>query len=96
MSDVSVVELQSVDIARWDQFVTDCGTATFFHRAGWKTVIETAFGHRTRFLFAEVDGQIEGVLPLTEVKSYLFGHSLVSLPFCVYGGVAALTEPRTR
>ena len=92
MSDVSVVELQSVDIARWDQFVTDCGTATFFHRAGWKTVIETAFGHRTRFLFAEVDGQIEGVLPLTEVKSYLFGHSLVSLPFCVYGGVAALTE----
>jgi FemAB-related protein (PEP-CTERM system-associated) len=30
-------------------------------------------------------------LPLAEVKSLLFGHSLVSLPFAVYGGVAAST-----
>jgi FemAB-related protein (PEP-CTERM system-associated) len=32
---------------------------------------------------------VRGVLPLAQVKSRLFGHSLVSLPFCVYGGVAA-------
>ncbi len=32
------------------------------------------------------------MLPLAEVKSLLFGHALVSLPFCVYGGVAA-TDP---
>jgi FemAB-related protein (PEP-CTERM system-associated) len=32
------------------------------------------------------------VLPLAELKSLLFGHSLVSLPFCVYGGVAATTD----
>ena len=30
-----------------------------------------------------------GCLPLAEVKSLLFGHALVSLPFCAYGGVAA-------
>jgi FemAB-related protein (PEP-CTERM system-associated) len=29
---------------------------------------------------------------LAEVKSLLFGHSLASLPFCVYGGVAARTD----
>ncbi len=29
------------------------------------------------------------MLPLAEVKSRLFGHALVSLPFCVYGGPAA-------
>jgi FemAB-related protein (PEP-CTERM system-associated) len=28
------------------------------------------------------------VLPLAEVKSRIFGHSLTSLPFCVYGGIA--------
>jgi hypothetical protein len=28
-------------------------------------------------------------LPLAEVRSVLFGHSLVSLPFAAYGGVAA-------
>lgn len=87
-----VGELQPVDVARWDEFVTNCSEATFFHLAGWKTVIEQAFGHRTYFLYAEVDGRIEGVLPLAEVSSFLFGHTLVSLPFCVYGGIAASSE----
>jgi FemAB-related protein (PEP-CTERM system-associated) len=84
-----VRELQPADFSRWDEFVTACPEATFFHRAGWKTVIERAFGHRTMFLYAEAGGRIEGVLPLAEVKSVLFGHALVSLPFCVYGGIAA-------
>lgn len=74
---------------RWDAFVLACPQATFFHRAGWQRVIGQVFGHSTWFLYAERDGRIEGVLPLAQVKSWLFGHSLVSLPFAVYGGVAA-------
>lgn len=93
---VRVSELQPVDFARWDQFVSGCSEATFFHRAGWKTVLEQAFGHRAYFLYAEADGRIEGVLPLAEVSSILFGHTLVALPFCVYGGVAATTERARR
>jgi hypothetical protein len=58
------------------------------HRAGLR--------HRTFFLYAEAGGQIEGVLPLAEVKSLLFGHTLVSLPFCVYGGIAAQSERARR
>ncbi len=91
-SAVSVRALQAADAGRWDAFVQTCPGATFFHRSGWKEVIERAFGHRTRFLYAESNGVIEGILPLAEVKSLLFGHSLSSLPFCVYGGVAATTE----
>ena len=87
-----VRELQPIDFPRWDEFVSACPEATFFHRAGWKTVIERAFGHRTKFLYAEAGGRIEGVLPLAEVRSILFGHTLVSLPFCVYGGIAAGSE----
>ena len=90
-STLSVRPMTPADCAAWDAFVDDCPTATFFHRAGWQNVIERAFGHRTYFLLAEADGRIEGVLPLAEVKSLLFGHALVSLPFCVYGGVAALS-----
>ncbi|MEO8133049.1 MAG: FemAB family XrtA/PEP-CTERM system-associated protein [Betaproteobacteria bacterium] len=86
------MELQPAGFVRWDEFVAACTDATFFHRAGWKTVIEQAFGHRTYFLYAEANGRIEGVLPLAEVKSFLFGHTLVSLPFCVYGGIAAQSE----
>ena len=75
--------------ARWDAFVLACPQATFFHRAGWQSVIGQVFKHPTYFLYAETDGQISGVLPLAQVKSLLFGHALVSLPFVAYGGVAS-------
>jgi FemAB-related protein (PEP-CTERM system-associated) len=87
-----VREMRSGDEARWDAFVLACPTATFFHRAGWKRAIESVFRHRTFFLYAEAGGSIRAVLPLAEVKSRLFGHALVSLPFCVYGGVAGQDE----
>jgi FemAB-related protein (PEP-CTERM system-associated) len=78
--------------ARWDEFVVACPQATFFHRAGWQRILRTVFRYDTHFLFAEADGRIEGILPLARVKTLLFGHSLVSLPFAVYGGVAASNE----
>jgi FemAB-related protein (PEP-CTERM system-associated) len=78
--------------ARWDAFVDVCPAATFFHRAGWQRILHDSFRHETHFLYAETGGRIEGVLPLAHVKSLLFGHSLVSLPFAVYGGVAATSD----
>lgn len=81
--------LQSEDHARWDAFVQQCPDATFFHRAGWQTVIESAFHHQTHFLYAEQQGELLGVLPLAHINSRLFGNALTSLPFCVYGGVAS-------
>lgn len=90
---VNVQLMQPHDAEKWDAFVLACPEATFFHRAGWQRVIERAFGHKTWFYYAEQDGKIIGVLSLAEIKSRLFGHSLSSLPFCVYGGVAAETEP---
>lgn len=86
---VRIGELGDSDRARWDAFVERTPSATFFHRAAWRDVIERAFGHRTVFLYAERAGEIVGVLPLARQKSRLFGDALISLPFCVYGGVAA-------
>lgn len=77
--------------ARWDEFVLACSQATFFHRSGWQKIVHGVFGHATYFLYVEVDGYFQGVLPLAQVNSWLFGNSLVSLPFAVYGGVAALS-----
>ena len=77
------------DAVRWDAFVAQCSGATFFHRSGWRRVIEEVFRHRTHFLYAQRAGRIEGVLPLAHVKSFLFGDALVSLPFAVYGGGVA-------
>jgi FemAB-related protein (PEP-CTERM system-associated) len=76
----------------WDDFVLACPQATFFHRAGWQRIMRNEFRHDTYFLYAHEAGRITGVLPLAHVKSMLFGSSLTSLPFAVYGGVAATDE----
>jgi len=76
--------------ARWDDYVLACPQATFFHRAGWQTIVAEVFGHTTYFLYAEdAQGRIVGVLPLGHIHSRLFGNSLTSLPFTVYGGAVA-------
>jgi FemAB-related protein (PEP-CTERM system-associated) len=82
----------SVLVARWDAFVQNCPKATFFHRAGWQTILNSVFGHKTYFLYALNGDSIQGVLPLGEIRSRLFGHSLTSLPFGVYGGVVAVND----
>ena len=90
MRTVKTLDRRDADgAARWDRFVLACPDATFFHRAGWQRLVAEVFRHKTFFLYVDNDGVIEGVLPLAEVKSLLFGHGLVSLPFAVYGGVAA-------
>jgi FemAB-related protein (PEP-CTERM system-associated) len=90
MTAVHRLDLHDVlNAGRWDAFLNECPTATFFHRAGWQRILRESIGHDTYYLYCEIDGHIEGVLPLAHVRSVLFGHSLVSLPFAVYGGVAA-------
>lgn len=84
--------MQPKDIARWDAFVQTCPEATFFHRAGWQRVIEQSFGQKTWFYYVEQDGQVQGVLPLCQINSRLFGHSLGAMPFCVLGGPACLNQ----
>jgi FemAB-related protein (PEP-CTERM system-associated) len=87
----SVREMTGADAERWDRFVESCAEATFFHRAGWKQVIEESFAQSCHYLYAERDGEIRGVLPLVHVKSLLFGNRLVSNGWCV-GGAPAATE----
>jgi FemAB-related protein (PEP-CTERM system-associated) len=86
---LSVKRLDEGAVSAWDAYVQGAPAATFFHRAGWQTVLERAFGHRTHFLYARDGNRVVGVLPLAEIRSLLFGHSLASTPFCVYGGIVA-------
>jgi FemAB-related protein (PEP-CTERM system-associated) len=73
----------------WDRFVATMPQGTFFHRAAWAEVFPRAFGHTAHYAMAERDGAVTGVLPLVHVKTALFGNTLVSTPFCVYGGPLA-------
>jgi len=78
-------------IVAWDQFVENSPSTTFFHKAGWKTVIERSFGHRCHFLFTSQGARVTGVLPLVHIDSRWFGKALISLGFGVYGGPVAET-----
>jgi serine/alanine adding enzyme len=73
--------------SEWDSFVRSQPGWTHFHLHGWRDVIDRAHGHECRWLEARgADGRLAGVLPLVRVRSAVFGHYLVSLPFLNYGG----------
>lgn len=74
--------------SKWDAFVLSHPDATNYHQYGWKEVIEKSFGHQPVFLAAyDGEGEVHGILPLVKMQSALFGSSLVSVPFCNYGGL---------
>ena len=73
---VRVVPLTEDGVPAWEAFVASHPDATFFHRAGWATVIERAFGQRPLYAMAEQDGAVVGVLPLVHMCSALFGSAV--------------------
>lgn len=81
------VERYDADPIQWNRFVRACEGWTHFHLYEWRSVMERVFGHECLYLAARTDaGELAGVLPLVRVKSRLFGHYLVSMPFLNYGG----------
>src|SRR5690242_12889062 len=92
------------DGAEWDQYVRGQPQWTHFHLHGWRSVIEGVFNHECIYLGARSStGALEGILPLVRVRSMMFGHFLVSMPFVNYGGplgseraVRALCEESVR
>jgi serine/alanine adding enzyme len=79
--------------AEWDAFVRSQTGWTHFHLHGWKGVMEQVYGHECIYLGAlDAAGVLHGVLPLVRVRSALFGHYLVSMPFLNYGGPLGTDE----
>jgi serine/alanine adding enzyme len=73
----------------WDAYVFRCSESSHCHLSGWRRVIERVYGHRSCYLWAYVDGEIAGVLPLISLRSFLVRRSLVSVPFLDDGGICA-------
>jgi FemAB-related protein (PEP-CTERM system-associated) len=71
----------------WDEFVARADGSSFCHLAGWRDVLSDVLGTECLYRVAtDLNGEWQGVLPLVRVKSRIFGHYLVSLPFLNYGG----------
>jgi serine/alanine adding enzyme len=92
MKHVEIVDLTNGGPeAEWQTYVKSAPHASLYHALEWRDVLLRAFGHRSWYLMARDDGKTRGVLPLVEMKSLLFGHFFVSLPFFDYGGILADT-----
>jgi serine/alanine adding enzyme len=71
----------------WDTFAAAQNGYTHFHRLRWRRVMELIFGHECMYLAARDESDdLIGVLPLVRVRSAVFGHYLVSMPFVNSGG----------
>ncbi len=76
------------ECARIEAFVEASAGATPFHLPAWSRAVQDGCGQRARYLMSEgAGGAIVGVLPLTEMRSPLFGRALVSTGFGVDGGI---------
>lgn len=90
----SATEVRAIDfrdaaeVRRIEGFVAEMG-GSLFHRPAWLAAVEAGTGQRAAGLVAEQLGTVTGWLPLTEVRSALFGKALVSSGFGVGGGILA-------
>jgi serine/alanine adding enzyme len=81
----------------WDAFIGETAESTFCHDSGWRGIMEDVLGHQCTYLAArDGDGHWVGALPMTRVRSRLFGHYLVSMPFLNYGGPVGRPSARSQ
>ena len=75
---------------RWDEFVRKHPFGWVAHLSGWKRVLETSFPQMKGHYLILIDpqsNQIKAGLPVFEVRSWLTGNRLISIPF------ATLSDP---
>lgn len=71
----------------WDALVARDPDGCVEQLAGWRAVMGEGLGHECLYLGAVGDnGALEAALPLVRVRSLLFGHYLMSMPFLNAGG----------
>jgi serine/alanine adding enzyme len=89
---VSVERFEGLE-EEWDQFAASQQGYTHFHRLRWRALIRQVFGHECAYLAArDSEEMLVGILPLVRVRSFVFGHYLVSMPFLNYGGPLGTNE----
>jgi FemAB-related protein (PEP-CTERM system-associated) len=86
------VHRAELDDSRLDTFVRAHPDGTFFHLPRWTAAVERGARQKAHYLVAEQGGAVRGVLPLTEIRSPLFGNALVSAGFGTDGGILAEDE----
>lgn len=99
---IRIKKIESTDAQAWDTYVNNHPDGSLYHLSAWQKIIKKTYGHKTYYLMAcyhdktqlknnliEPVCQVVGILPLVHIKHFLFGNSLISIPFFDIGGVLA-------
>jgi len=83
---------QAVDsskiLSQWDQYVESHEEGCIYHLTAWQSIIKKQFGHESTYIYSTNDnGDLNGILPVVQLKSILLGNYMVSVPYFNYGGV---------
>ena len=80
------IEICNKDDPKYDEFVRRMPGAKLCHLCAWAQYVVRPLGHKTFHLVAHENGIVHGVLPLTLIRSHLFGNRMISQAFSNYGG----------
>ena len=83
------VEILNSPEPNCDEFVKSRPNATICHTYQWADAVTRAARLKAFYFVARDTNGVHGVLPLTQVKSRLFGNFMVSQAFSNYGGLLA-------
>lgn len=85
---IEIRKLTTADYSLWDEYINR-KKASLYHDSRWINLIQSVFGQTSHHILASENNQIVGALPITQLKSFLFGNYMVSMPYFNYGGVVA-------
>ena len=75
-----ISRLNDDDCARWDTYVQTAAQGLPLHLSGWRGIMHNTYGYETRYLLAQDQEAIVGVLPLFLVPSLLTGKRAMTMP----------------
>ena len=80
----TTTRLIPAELAEWDSFAASHRSGSLFHTSRWQHFLETAFPHMKGCVLAIKDtqsGKITAGLPIYEVRSWILGKRLITVPF---------------
>jgi hypothetical protein len=73
--------LNPIDVPNWNDQVAELPGATIFHTSNWARVLSDSYGYKPKYFCIISNGQLENVIPMMEINSFITGKRGVSLPF---------------
>ncbi len=73
----------------WSDYVARSPKATIAHQIGFRKAIRDGLGNEPKYLLAQDDSRVIGILPLFLIRTWWNAAYLISVPWLDYGGICA-------